>query len=98
MSPVQLLDGNFLYHLHQPTCIWGRPMKVCPRCEADPRSICFKHKIRTLQFGIVPGAYSQSSSDSYYDTEALKDGNFPTNEEIRDTQSDVRHILSEVDD
>ncbi len=65
---------------------------------AEGQPLCFKHKLKTLQFGIVPGAYTRENSNSYYDTEALKEGNFPTNEEIKDNRADVFRTLNEVFD
>ncbi len=58
---------------------------------------CFACKLKTLQFGEVPGAYRTSTSQSYFDNEALKDGNFPTSEEVRDYRSDLRKIFREDD-
>jgi hypothetical protein len=43
----------------------------CPACVEHPRGICFRHKLRTLQFGLVPGAVQQERSRSYYDAEGI---------------------------
>lgn len=50
---------------------------------------CFACKLKTLQFGVVPGAYRATNSTSYYDEEALPD--FPTKEEVMDMRSDIKH-------
>jgi hypothetical protein len=57
----------------------------------DPKQggeLSFKDKLKTLHFGVVPGAYRQTSSRTYYDRDSLP--NFPTKEEVMDHQSDYR--------
>ena len=69
---------------------------VCPACDEDPRGICFKHKLATLNFGVVPGAYRQTNSVSYYDKESLKDQGFNfSKEEVQDTRSDFYRGMRE---
>jgi hypothetical protein len=50
------------------------------------RGITFKEKLKTIQFGVVPGGYRSSQSESYYDAQALPD--LPSREEVEDMRSD----------
>jgi len=64
-------------------------MMACPACDDDPRGVCFKHKIKTLNWGTVPGAYRATNSSSMYDKDYLKaDGFNFSKEEVQDTRSD----------
>jgi hypothetical protein len=49
---------------------------------------CFACKVKTLQFGTVPGAYRATNSTSYYDKDALPD--WPSKEEVMDHREDIR--------
>lgn len=51
---------------------------------------CFKHKIKTIQFGMVPGASRWSSSTTNYDPDTLPD--FPDKEEVMDARSDFKRL------
>ena len=74
----------------------GEHVLTCDACATDPRGICFKHKLQTLQFNsIVPGGYKRENSRTYYDSEALRENNFPTTEEGNDIRSDFFKILRE---
>jgi len=58
----------------------------------DPKQAeqqAFKEKLKTLHFGIVPGAYRSRASKTYYDAESLPD--FPSKEEVQDTRTDYRN-------
>lgn len=58
----------------------------------DPKQAekqAFKEKLKTLNFGMVPGAYRSQTSRSYYDAESLPD--FPSKEEVLDYQTDYRN-------
>ena len=50
---------------------------------------CFGCKIKSLQFGVVPGGYRAANSQSYYDSDSLPD--FPSKEEVLDNRSDFRN-------
>ena len=50
---------------------------------------CFTCKLKTLSFGIVPGAYRSQASQTYYDADSLP--NFPSKEEVMDARSDYRN-------
>lgn len=56
---------------------------------ADGPDSCFGCKIRSLQFGVVPGGYRASNSQSYYDKDSLPD--FPEKEEVMDNRAAVRN-------
>lgn len=55
--------------------------------------LSFKDKLKTLHFGVVPGGYRDTTSESMYDSETLPD--FPGKEEALDTRSDLRHQLED---
>ena len=57
---------------------------------ADYTEGCFACKLRTLQWGMVPGGYRASNSVTNYDEATLPD--FPTKEEVMDTRSDFRRL------
>ena len=68
---------------------------VCRQCATSPKKICFKHKLKTLQWGTVPGAYRRTSGGSYYDEQSLRDVGMPTAEEVEDERSDFRRRLTD---
>ena len=45
----------------------------------------FKEKLKTINFGTVPGAYKDSNR---YDEDSLKRMNWPSKEEVMDSRSD----------
>lgn len=47
---------------------------------------CFTCKVKTLQFGIVPGGYKDTNSKSYFDKDSLPD--LPGREEVMDARTD----------
>lgn len=47
----------------------------------------FQKKLKSINFGTVPGAYRDSNR---YDEDALKQMNWPSKEEVLDNRSDVR--------
>jgi len=57
--------------------------------------LSFKEKLKTLHFGVVPGAYRDTTSESMYDSETLP--NFPGKEETLDQRSDLRRQLRDGD-
>lgn len=57
-----------------------------------PQRDCFACKLQTINFGIVPGAYRDTSSGTMFDKESLKD--FPTTEEVKDRRSDALRKMS----
>lgn len=56
---------------------------------ADGPPDCFGCKVKTIQFGIVPGGYRSTSSLSNYDPDTLPD--FPNKEEVMDARHDYRN-------
>lgn len=56
--------------------------------DEEQRKKEFKEKLKTLNFGTVPGGYRASNSRSYYDKDSLPD--FPSKEEVMDARSDYR--------
>jgi len=50
---------------------------------------CFTCKLKTLQWGIVPGGYRSQVSTSYYDEETLPD--FPSKEETMDIRASIKN-------
>ncbi len=55
---------------------------------------CFGCKLKSLHFGMVPGAYRASISRSNYDKETLP--SFPSKEEVMDGRADIQRIEPEV--
>lgn len=49
----------------------------------------FKEKLKTINFGIVPGGFRDQNSTTMWDREALPD--LPTKEEVQDRRSRFRH-------
>lgn len=52
---------------------------------------CYTCKLKSLHFGIVPGAARASGSRTYYDKDALSDSLIPSKEEVLDMQHDYRN-------
>ena len=50
---------------------------------------CYACKIKTMQWGIVPGGTQSQWSESYYDDDILPD--FPNKEEVMDNRSDFEN-------
>lgn len=48
----------------------------------------FKEKLKTINFGTVPGGYKDSNR---YDKGAVEELNWPSKEEVEDNRADVRH-------
>ena len=59
--------------------------------DADDRSkkAQFKEKLKSIQFGMVKGAYRHSNSRTYVDKESLS--LFPSKEEVMDYRSDYKN-------
>lgn len=55
----------------------------------DEKKAAFKEKLKTIQFGIVPGAHRATSSTSYYDKQSLP--NFPSREEVLDERASIKN-------
>lgn len=63
----------------------------------------FKEKLKSINFGTVPGAYRQAASTTYYDRDALLDqighpdgrGSAFSKERVEDARSDVRRRTKE---
>lgn len=53
----------------------------------------FKAKLRSINWGVVPGGYRDTTSESMYDSETLPD--FPGKEESLDIRSTLRHQLED---
>jgi len=49
------------------------------------KELSFKEKLKTINFGTVPGAYKDSNR---YDEDGLKEMNWPSKEEVMDSRSD----------
>jgi len=49
------------------------------------KEMSFKEKLKTINFGTVPGAYKDSNR---YDEDGLKEMNWPSKEEVMDHRSD----------
>lgn len=49
---------------------------------------CFVCKLKTLQFGLVPGGFRAANSASYYDADSLPD--LPSKEEVMDHRADFK--------
>ncbi len=57
--------------------------------ESESKSrIEFKEKLKTINFGTVPGAYKDTNR---YDQSAIEQLDWPSKEEIEDNRADVRH-------
>jgi hypothetical protein len=58
--------------------------------DADAKSTNeFKEKLKSIQFGMVKGAYRSTASKTYFDKEALPD--WPSKEEIQDYRSEFKN-------
>lgn len=61
----------------------------------------FKDKLKSINFGVVPGGYRDSSSTSMFDRDALleqigdSDGSKFSEERVKDTQSTVMRKIKE---
>lgn len=60
----------------------------------EPQRDCFACKLQSINFGIVPGAYRDTSSGTMYDKESLRD--IPTREETNDRASTARRKIREA--
>ena len=80
-----------------------RTVIACERCLAAPSGICFTHKIKTLNFGVVPGAFRDLNSNSMFDRDnALEQlghrdgrGSAMSKERVMDARSDVHRAQDE---
>lgn len=63
----------------------------------EPQPDCFACKVRTINWGIVPGAYRDRNSPTMYDRQSLADDGIPTREEVQDRRSTALRKLAEVD-
>lgn len=57
---------------------------------------CFTCKVKTLQFGMVPGGSRDSSSTTYVDHESLQRDGVPTMEEVNDKRTDLYRAAGEA--
>ena len=70
------------------------------------REITFKEKLKSINFGVVPGGYRDSTSESMFDKDALLDqighpdgrGSKWSEERVRDAQSDFDRKNREATD
>jgi len=63
-----------------------------PDCPED----CFGCKLRSINFGMVPGGYRDDTSTTMIDHESLKQSLIPTREEVEDVRSDLRARVAEA--
>lgn len=67
----------------------------------EPRELSFKEKLKSINFGMVPGAARESASTTMYDRDALleqigdSDGSKFSKERVLDTQSTVMRKIRE---
>lgn len=60
--------------------------------------VSFKEKLKTLHFGIVPGASRATSSGTYFDKDALAEDGIPTLEETNDRRATALRRIQEIED
>jgi hypothetical protein len=61
----------------------------------EPQRDCFACKVQTIHFGIVPGAYRDTSSTTMIDHDALPKS-LPTMEETNDRAATARRRIREA--
>lgn len=57
--------------------------------------LSFKDKLKTINFGIVPGGYKDTTSGTMFDRDALPEG-LPTREETEDRAATARRKIREA--
>lgn len=66
-----------------------------PSATEEEEKKAFKEKLKTINFGTVPGAYRRTKSDNtYYDRESIEAAGIPTYEETKDHQTDLHKRLT----
>lgn len=63
---------------------------------ADGPASCFGCKVKSLQFGVVPGGYRDTNSTTYVDHESIQAQGIPTMEEVNDHRTDLYRAAGEA--
>lgn len=61
----------------------------------EPQPDCFACKVASINWGIVPGAYRDTTSGTMYDRESIAADGIPTMEEVNDRRATAKRILAE---